>query len=145
MARTQKWTFVVGVLVGAALASVVWFHNPYLQRQLAQEAAADAKVRQALLEAKEGPESLERFASPAAGLRYQMVTDGKQVFLADLQEGRVWRYFQLTKEGGANKEDEGFLPLAMYFAGKKHYSAAEVEAAPEAAPPRPQPKEKPAP
>jgi hypothetical protein len=145
MARTQKWTFVVGLLVGAAAASVFWFHNPYLQRQLAQQTAAEAKVRQSLLEAKEGPDSLERFVSPASGLRYQTVTDGKQVFLADLQEGRVWRYFHLTQEGGSNKEDEGFLPLALYFAGKKHYSAAEVEPVPGAAPPRPQPREKPAP
>jgi hypothetical protein len=106
-----------------------------------------AGAPQRLADAKENPESLKRAGSPASGWRYQMVTDGKQVFLVDLKEGRVWRYFQQTREGGVSKEDEGFLPLPLYFAGKKHFSASEMEASPGEAPTPPQPKaaEKPSP
>ncbi len=84
-------------------------------------------------EAGGGPDGLKRLASPAAGWRYQLVSDGKQVFLADLKEGRVWRYFRQTREGGMGKEDEGWLPLALYFGGKKLYSASEAEPPPGAA------------
>ena len=61
-----------------------------------------------------------------------MVTDGKQVFLVDLQNGRVWRYFHNTKEAGFSKEDEGFLPMPLYYAGQKHYAASEIEPPPAA-------------
>jgi hypothetical protein len=57
------------------------------------------------------------------------------VFLVDLQNGRVWRYFHNTKEAGFSKEDEGFLPMALYYAGQKHFAASEVEAPPGAPPP----------
>ena len=70
------------------------------------------------------------------GSRYQMVADGKQVFLVDLANGRVWRYFHNTKEAGFSKEDEGFLPLALYYAGQKHYAASEIEPPPGAPPPQ---------
>jgi rhodanese-related sulfurtransferase len=53
------------------------------------------------------------------GCRYQMVAGGREFFLADLKEDRVWRYFHHTKEGGFAKEDEGFLPGAMYYGCKK--------------------------
>ncbi len=56
-----------------------------------------------------------------------MVTDGKQTFLADLKEGRVWRYFHHTREDGHLKDEEGFLPLPFYFGGKKYLTAGEVE------------------
>ena len=83
--------------------------------------------------------SLKKLASQAMGSRYQMVTDGKQVFLVDLKNGRVWRYFHNTKEAGFSKEDEGFLPMALYYAGQKHYAASEIEPPPGApgSPPRP--------
>ena len=66
-------------------------------------------------------------ASQAAGSHFQMVSDGKQVFVVDLKTGRVWRYFHQTKEEGFSREDEGFLPIPFYYAGKKHYSASEIE------------------
>jgi hypothetical protein len=49
-------------------------------------------------------------------------------FIVGLKTGRVWRYFHQTKEEGFSKEDEGFLPIPFYYAGKKHYSAAETGA-----------------
>ena len=74
--------------------------------------------------------SLKKLATQAVGSRYQMMTDGKQMFLVDLQNGRVWRYFHNTKEAGFSKEDEGFLPMALYYAGQKHYAASEIEPPP---------------
>jgi hypothetical protein len=71
------------------------------------------------------------------GSRYQIITDGKQVFLADLKEGRVWRYYHVGKEGAMGKEDEGFLPLALYFGGRKYYSASEAESPPAKGPEAP--------
>lgn len=147
MARKKGWSLVIAFLVGAGAASVFWFHHAYLGENSDQPAAETARGQQSLPDVKEKPDSLKRSASPASGWRYQMVTDGKQVFLADLKEGRVWRYFQQTREGGVGKEDEGFLPLPLYFAGKKHFSASEMEASPGEAPTPPQPKagEKPSP
>jgi len=77
-----------------------------------------------------GPVNLKKLASQAMGARYQMVADGKQVFLVDLTNGRVWRYFHHTKEAGFSQEDEGFLPIGLYYAGKKHYAASEIEPPP---------------
>ena len=56
-----------------------------------------------------------------------MLSDGKQVLVIDLKTGRVWRYFHQTKEEGFSREDEGFLPVPFYYAGKKHYAATEIE------------------
>jgi hypothetical protein len=79
------------------------------------------------------------YGSQAMGARYQMVADGKQVFLVDLNNGRVWRYFHHTKEGGFSVEDEGFLPIALYYGGKKHYTASEIDPPPGAPGTFPQP------
>ena len=70
---------------------------------------------------------LKAAATQAPGLRYQVVTDGKQTFLADLKEGRVWRYFHHTREDGHLKDEEGFLPLPFFYGGKKYPTAGEVE------------------
>ena len=77
-----------------------------------------AELREVSLEL--GP----RFGVLAASrLREQVVTDGKQTFLADRKEGRVWRYFHHTREGGNLKEEEGFLPLPFFYGGKKYPTA----------------------
>ena len=75
-------------------------------------------------------ESQENWPSQALGPRFQMVADDKQIFLVDLTNGRVWRYFHNTKEAGFTKEDEGFLPMPLYYAGQKHYAASEIEPPP---------------
>jgi len=115
------------------VATVFWLYSPYGHDQLAQQVATDLQAQRPPAEGKGGALNLSRLPSQAVGARFQMVTDGKQVFLADLQNGRVWRYFHQTKEQGFSQEDEGFLPMAMYYAGKKHYSAAEIEPPPGAA------------
>lgn len=133
MARTKSstWTVIISGLVGILIASIFWLYSPYGHDQLARQATED--LTQPLpLEMKGGPESLKRLASQARGSQYQMVADGKQMFLVDLKNGRVWRYFHQTKEEGFSREDEGFLPIALYYAGQKHYTASEIEPPPEA-------------
>jgi hypothetical protein len=140
MARSGswKWTAIISLLVGVVGASVFWLYSPYGHDRVAQEIAGEMKIPPPPGEAKGLPGSLKKLPSQAIGSRYQMVTDGKQVFLVDLQNGRVWRYFYNTKEGGFSKEDEGFLPMPLYYAGQKHYSASEIEP-PQAAPAGKQP------
>jgi hypothetical protein len=128
--RSGMWTIIVSVLVGAVGTSFFWLYSPYGHDRLAQEAGEDVKTQTLPGEGKGGPVRLRELASQAMGSRYQMVTDGKQVFLVDLTNGRVWRYFHNTKEAGFSKEDEGFLPMALYYAGQKHYAASEIEPPP---------------
>jgi hypothetical protein len=129
MARSRNgtWMAIISMLVGVVAASIFWRYSSYGHDQMAQPAAADVKTQAA---PGGGTVSLKKLATQAMGSRYQMVTDGKQMFLADLQNGRVWRYFHNTKEGGFSKEDEGFLPMPLYYAGQKHYAASEVEPPP---------------
>ena len=115
MARSRSWTWtaIISLLVGVVGASLFWLYSPYGHDWLAQQPAEDLKTQPLSGEGQGGPVNLKKLASQAMGARYQMVADGKQVFLVDLTNGRVWRYFHNTKEGGFSKEDEGFLPLAM--------------------------------
>ena len=96
------------MLVGVVAASIFWRYTSYGHDQLAQPAAEDVKIQTVPGAGTGGTVSLKKLATQAMGSRYQMVTDGKQMFLVDLQNGRVWRYFHNTKEGGFSKEDEGF-------------------------------------
>lgn len=124
MARTRSWswTVIISLLVGIAGATVFWLYSPYGHEQLAQQSQSPTA------EVKGGALNLKKLASQAAGSHFQMVADGKQVFVVDLKSGRVWRYFHQTKEEGFSREDEGFLPIPFYYAGKKHYSASEIDA-----------------
>ena len=120
------------MLVGVVAASIFWRYSSYGHDQLAQPAAEEVKIQTVPGAGTGGTVSLKKLATQAMGSRYQMVTDGKQMFLVDLQNGRVWRYFHNTKEGGFSKEDEGFLPMPLYYAGQKHYAASEIEPPPAA-------------
>jgi len=141
VARNQGWTVTLALLAGALLASLYWLYGPHLKAQVQRDVAQALKARGSGPEFSPGGGLPQELSSQAAGPRYQMVAAGREVFLADLKEGRVWRYFHQTKEGGFPKEDEGFLPVTMYYGGKKYFSAAEVEAP---APPPPAPPVKPA-
>jgi hypothetical protein len=129
MARKGSWTWtvIISLLIGVLGASIFWLYSPYGHDQLAHQVADDLQGQRLSVETKGSALSPRNLASGALGPRFQMVADGKQVFLVDLKYGRVWRYFHQTKEGGFSIEDEGFLPLAMYYGGKKHYSAGEIE------------------
>ena len=132
--RSRMWIAIISMLVGGAGASIFWLYSPYGHDRLAQQAAEDLQTQPLPGEGKGGPVNLKKLASQAMGARYQMVADGKQVFLVDLTNGRVWRYFHNTKEAGFSMEDEGFLPIGLYYAGKKHYAASEIEPPPDAPP-----------
>jgi hypothetical protein len=128
--RSGVWTAIISLLLGVAGASIFWLFTSYGHDRLAQQAAEDVKTQTAPGAGKGEGVSLKQLAAQAVGSRYQMLTDGKQMFLVDLQNGRVWRYFHNTKEAGFSKEDEGFLPMALYYAGQKHYAASEIEPPP---------------
>ena len=128
--RNGTWIALISMLVGVVAASIFWRYSSYGHEQLAQQGVEDLKVQTVPGGGKGGTVSLKKLATEARGARYQMVTDGKEMFLVDLQNGRVWRYFHNTKEGGFSKEDEGFLPMPLYYAGSKHYTASEVEPPP---------------
>jgi hypothetical protein len=132
MARNRNWTWTVTIslLLGVVGASIFWLYTPYGHDRLAQQVAEDLQAQPLPGVGPGGPVNLKKLAPQAMGARYQMVTDGKQVFLVDLMNGRVWRYYHHTKEAGFSTEDEGFLPIAMFYAGKKHYTAAEIEPPP---------------
>ena len=142
--KSGVWTAIISLLLGVVGASIFWLFTSYGHERLAQQAAEDLKVQTAPGAGKGGSVSLKKLSAQAYGFRYQMVTDGKQVFLVDLQNGRVWRYFHNTKEAGFSKEDEGFLPMALYYASQKHYAASEIEPPPVAPgnPPQTAPAEK---
>jgi hypothetical protein len=129
MARGSGWAIFFALLLGILGTSLFWLYSPYLQDRVTQQVATAMKNREAQEMGREAGQELKGAASQALGPRFQLVADGKNVFLADLKEGRVWRYYHQTKEGGG-KEDEGFLPIAVYFGGKKSYSAGEPEAPP---------------
>jgi hypothetical protein len=128
--RSWRWTGIIIFLAGIVGASVFWLYSPYGHDRLAQEIAGDLKTHPSPGESKGGPGILKKLPSQALGSRFQMVADNKQIFLVDLKNGRVWRYFHNTKEAGFDKEDEGFLPMPLYYAGQKHYVASEIEAPP---------------
>ena len=127
MAKSRGWSFFIALLLGVVAASAFWLYGPYLEDQIARRVAESMKEQPAALTpgkvataaAKGGPAAL-------TGQRYQMITEGKNILLADLKEGRVWRYYHHTREGGFAREDEGFLPLSLYFEGKKYPSAGQV-------------------
>jgi hypothetical protein len=144
VARGHGFTLTVVLVVGILGASVFWFYGPFLPRLLAPRVAEILRTQPlAVVVSKEGRADLKGAGALVQGARFQVVADGKNLFLADLKEGRMWRYFHHTREGGYSKEDEGFLPLSMFFGGKKYYSAGEVDApAPKGVEPAPPPGEK---
>ena len=144
MARNKgwKWTVIISILAGAVGASIFWLYRPYGHDQLAQQVAEELQAQPAT--GKGGSLTPQKPAGQAMGPRFQTVFNGKEILLVDLQNGRVWRYFHNTKEAGFSKEDEGLLPMPLYYAGQKHYSASEIEppAVPPGSPPQATPEGK---
>ena len=116
MARSQGWNTIIALLVGLAGATAFWFYGPFLKAEVSRQVEEAVKEQAAKTTAQgdKAPLALKR-AAPGVGGRYQVVTDGKQTFLADLKEGRVWRYFHYSREEGQLKDEEGFLPLPFFF------------------------------
>lgn len=128
MARNQGWRTIGAVLIGIAAASVFWVYGPFLQQEVSRQVEEAVKGQAGkTTEGNKAKLELKAAGPQVPGARYQVVTDGKQTFLADLKEGRAWRYFHHTRDDGHLKEEEGFLPLPFFFGGKKYPSAGEVE------------------
>ncbi len=132
MARNKGWTWtvIISMLAGAVGASIFWLYSPYGHDRLAQQVAEDLQAQRLPATVKGSALTPQKLAAQAMGPWFQMVADDKQIFLVDLKNGRVWRYFHQTKAEGFSQEDEGFLPIAMFYAGRKHYAASEIEPPP---------------
>lgn len=115
MARRQGSSLFFSFLVGVLGASMLWLYFPFLKGVMARPLASEA--------GKWGLSLKEAVDLQAKGSRFQMLNDGKQVFLADLKEGRVWRYFRLTRD---SKEEEGFLTVPVLYEGKQYHCASEA-------------------
>ena len=111
--------------MGFVGASVFWYYGPFLKNEIGRQEVEVQKDQagKAVGPEYQAPLALQGVRGSAWGGRYQVVTDGKETFLADLKEGRVWRYFRHTREGGYLKDEEGFLPLPFFYGGKKYPSA----------------------
>ncbi len=127
MAKNRNWGYVVAILAGALGASLFWLYGPYMKGEVARQVGEAVGGRPLKVEAGKG-EAARVSATQALGGRFQMVADGKHTFLADLQTGRVWRYYHFTRESHG-REDEGFQPVAILSAGKRYYAAEDIEAA----------------
>lgn len=126
MAKNRGWSLIIVFLLGVFGASAFWLYGPYLEDQISRRVAEAVKERPLPLPDKAAAAGKAGSAAMLPGLRYQVVTDGKNILLADLKEGRVWRYYHHTREGGFAREDEGFLPVSLHFEGKKYSSARQV-------------------
>ena len=110
MARSRSWTWtaIISLLVGVVGASIFWLYSPYGHDRLAQQVAGDLKTQPLPGEVKGGPVNLKKLASQAMGSRYQMVADGKQVFLVDLAERAGVAVFPQHQRGRLQQGRRGF-------------------------------------
>lgn len=132
MARSAGLTFFWALVLGIVAASLFFIYGPYLNQEIDRRVQAALEKQDFTLRvAKGGEGDIKGASSRAGGSRYQLVAEGGKTFLADLQTGRVWRYFHYGKAEGWSREEEGFAPLKFYYGNKKYLSAAEVPAAPE--------------
>ena len=128
MARNQGWKTIAALILGLGGATAFWLYGTYLPQEVNRQVESAVKGQASRTGAAGDKAGAElKSASPVPGLRYQVITDGKQTFLADLKEGRMWRYFQHTREDGYQKDEEGFLPLPFFYGGKKYPTAGDVE------------------
>ena len=110
MARSRSWTWtvIISLLVGVVGASIFWLYSPYGHDRLAQSVTGDLQTQPLPGEGKGGPVNLKKLASQAMGSRYQMVADGKQVFLVDLTERAGVAVFPPHQRGRLQHGRRGF-------------------------------------
>ncbi|MFP3868105.1 MAG: hypothetical protein ACLFUU_08080 [Desulfobacteraceae bacterium] len=127
MARSTGGTFLLAILLGILGTTVFWLYSPFLDQKVANQVKEVLKNQEFVIQAGKGSGAqIQGAPSMAQGTRFLLVAGGNQTFLADLKEGRVWRYFHHTREGGWSQEEEGFMPLRFHFQGKKLYTASEA-------------------
>ncbi len=139
MARSTGWTFLWALLLGIIAASIFLLYGPYLEQEINRRVAGSLEKKDFTLQVGKGTEAqLAGAPSRASGTRYQLVSEGGKTFLADLQTGRVWRYFHYGKAEGWSKDVEGFAPLPFFQGNKKFFTAGEITGPPEGADIKPQ-------
>jgi hypothetical protein len=127
MARSTSWTFFWALLLGIIAASIFLLYGPYLEQEINRRVAKALETKDFTLQVSKGTESQFTGAAPrAAGTKYSLVSEGGKTFLADLQTGRVWRYFHYGKAEGWSKDVEGFAPLPFFQGNKKFSTAGEA-------------------
>ncbi len=115
MARRQGGSLFFSFFMGVLGASIIWLYFPFLKGFLSGPRPAEA--------GKAGLNLKDAADLQVKGSRFQMLNDGRQVFLVDLKEGRVWRYSHVIQ---GSKEQEGFVPMSMTYQGKQYQCASEV-------------------
>ena len=139
MARSTSWTFFWALVLGIIAASIFLLYGPYLTREINHRVGTALESKDFTLQVAKGTETVAAGApSRAVGQRYALVSEGGKTFLADLQTGRVWRYFHYGKAEGWSKDVEGFAPLPFFQGNKKFFSAGDATGAPEGADVKPQ-------
>lgn len=127
MARSTSWTFLWALLLGVIAASIFLLYGPYLEQEINRRVAKGLETKDFTLQVSKGTEGQFTGAAPrAAGAKYSLVSEGGKTFLADLQTGRVWRYFHYGKAEGWSKDVEGFAPLPFFQGNKKFSTAGEA-------------------
>jgi len=133
MARSTGWTFFWALVLGIIAASIFLLYGPYLEREINRRVATALEKKDFTLQvAKGGEAALAGAPKQAVGPRFALVTEGGKTFLADLHNGRVWRYFHYSKAEGWSKDVEGFAPLPFFQGNRKFLTASEAANAPEA-------------
>ncbi len=139
MARSTGWTFFWALVLGIIAASIFLLYGPYLEREINRRVAAALEKKDFTLQVAKGSDNPTAAAVPrAVGPRYALVSDGGKTFLADLQTGRVWRYFHYGKAEGWSKDVEGFAPLPFFQGNRKFFTAGEATGSPESPELKPQ-------
>jgi hypothetical protein len=140
MAKSTGWTLIWVLLLGIIAASIFLLYGPYLGNEINRRVTGAMEKKDFTLNVAKGTE-VQLGGAPKqgpAGMRYQITSDGGKTFMADLQTGRVWRYFHYGKAEGCSKDVEGFAPLPFFQGSKKFYSAGETTGSPEGADLKPQ-------
>jgi hypothetical protein len=139
MAKSAGWTFLWALLLGIIAASIFLLYGPYLEQEINRRVAGSLEKKDFTLQVGKGAEAqLAGAPSRASSSRYQIVSEGGKTFMADLQTGRVWRYFHYGKAEGWSKDVEGFAPLPFFQGNKKYFTAGEATGPPEGADLKPQ-------
>jgi hypothetical protein len=132
MARSTGLNLFWALLLGIIAASIFLLYGPYLEQEINRRVAKALDKKDFTLQVAKGSETqLAGAPVRATGTRYSLVSEGGKTFMADLQTGRVWRYFHYGKADGWSKEMEGFAPLPFFQGNKKFSTAGEAAGAPE--------------
>ena len=116
MAKNTSWTFFWALLLGIIAASIFLLYGPYLENEINRRVTGAMEKKDFTLNVSKGSEA-QLGGAPTqgpAGMRYQITSEGGKTFMADLQTGRVWRYFHYGKAEGWSKGCRRFCSPALF-------------------------------